>query len=169
LPRANAQITVATVRLITESGEMLGIVSLKDALRKAEAAELDLVEISPNADPPVCKIMDFSKYKYELKKKAHDAKKKQKIVELKEIILRPNISPHDLEIKIRSITKFINHGDKVKISVKFRGREITHDELGLRLLNKIKEGTSDIAKCDLEPKIDEKQMLMMLSPKTLQA
>lgn len=144
---------------------MLGIVPLQEALKLARERDLDLVEISPNAEPPVCKILDFGKFKYEAKKKAHEARKKQKVVELKEIKLRPNIGQNDYEVKLRSITKFINEGDKVKITLKFKGREVTHQELGFKLLERVKNDLEDIAKVEFAPKMEGKQMLMILSAK----
>ena len=146
-------------------GEMLGVIPIEQALLKAEQQALDLVEISPNAVPPVCKLMDFGKFKYESKKKAHDAKRKQRVSVTKEIKLRPNIGLHDLEIKIKAIHKFISEGDKVKITLKFKGREITHHEIGMNLLQKVIEDTKDFAKTEVEPKFEGKQLLLQLAPK----
>ena len=146
-------------------GEMLGVFPIEQALLKAEQQALDLVEISPNAVPPVCKLMDFGKFKYESKKKAHDAKRKQRVSVTKEIKLRPNIGLHDLEIKIKAIHKFISEGDKVKITLKFKGREITHHEIGMNLLQKVIEDTKDFAKTEVEPKFEGKQLLLQLAPK----
>jgi len=143
---------------------MLGVVKLQDAIFRATSQGLDLVEISPNSEPPVCKILDFGKFKYEAKKKKQLAKKKQKNIELKEIKLRPNIGDNDLNIKIKQITKFLNEGHKVKITVRFRGREITHNELGINLANSIMESTTEVAKAELEPKIEGKQVAMVLAP-----
>lgn len=165
-PRINQQIRADQVRLIDNQGEMLGVFSLPQALKKALEASLDLVEIVPNAKPPVCKIMDFGKYKYEAQKKAHDAKKKQKIVSLKEVKLRPNIDTHDLHIKIKQARKFIEHGDKVKFSLRFRGREITHKELGLQVINSVKEQIADIAKVEVEPKFEGMQVVMVVGPES---
>ena len=143
---------------------MLGVVKLQDAIFRATSQGLDLVEISPNSEPPVCKILDFGKFKYEAKKKKQLAKKKQKSVELKEIKLRPNIGDNDLNIKIKQMTKFLNEGHKVKITVRFRGREITHNELGINLANSIMERTTEVAKAELEPRIEGKQVAMVLAP-----
>lgn len=144
---------------------MLGVVSIDEALGIARDRGLDLVEVSPNAAPPVCKIIDFGKYKYQLQKKEHDMRKKQKVINIKEIKLRPTIDDHDFDVKLRSIKKFIAEGDKVKISIKFRGREITHSEFGTKLLVQIKESVADISKVELEPRMDGKQMMMILAPK----
>lgn len=143
---------------------MVGILSLNDALKRAEDVGLDLVEVSPTAEPPVCKITDYGKFKYEAKKKAHDARKKQKIVEIKEIKLRPNIGQNDYDVKMRSMNKFIEAGDKVKITLKFRGREIAHNDIGLKLLEKIRLEMEPIAKIELAPKMEGKQLLMIISP-----
>lgn len=143
---------------------MLGVVTTQEALKIAADRGLDLVEVSPTADPPVCKVLDFGKYKYEAQKKAHDAKKKQKVIEVKEIKLRPTIAEGDYEVKLRSVKKFITEGDKVKVSVKFRGREITHDEFGMNLLVRMKTELSEICKVELEPKMEGKQLIMILAP-----
>lgn len=144
---------------------MIGVVSIQEALKKALSAGMDLVEISPNAEPPVCKVMDFGKFKYEAKKKVQNAKKNQKTTTTKELKLRPNIGDNDLKIKIKSIYKFIENGDKVKISVKFRGREITHQELGTALLERILSETAAVCKVEVEPKSEGKQIFMLLAPK----
>lgn len=146
------------------NGEMIGVVSRQEALEKAREAGLDLVEISPNAEPPVCKIIDYGKYKYEQQKKKAEAKKNQKIVEVKEIQLRPVINENDFQVKLRAIFRFIEDGDKVKISMRFRGREITHHEIGVEILNRVKTETENIAKVDNVPKLEGKQMIMILSP-----
>ncbi len=161
-PKANKEISSSTVRLVDADGSMIGVVQLDQALKLAAERGLDLVEISPNAEPPVCKVLDFGKFKYDAKKKAHDARKKQKVVEIKEIKLRPNIGQNDYDVKMRSIVKFINEGDKVKITLKFRGREIAHQEIGLQLLNRLKHDLEDLVKVELEPRMDGKQMLMIL-------
>lgn len=153
------------VRLVDDVGEMIGVVPLAQALKLAQEKGLDLVEVSPTAEPPVCKILDFGKFKYEAKKKSHGAKKKQKIVELKEIKLRPNIGINDYEVKLRSIKKFIAEGDKVKITLRFKGREITHQEIGYKLLERLKGDVEEISKIELAPKMDGKQMLMIITPK----
>ena len=163
-PKANKQIRAGQVRLIDSNGDMLGVMSVNQALEVAAAQSLDLVEISPSAEPPVCKILDFGKYRYEQKKKVHDAKKKQKVVALKEIKLRPNIGDNDLRIKLKSIEKFINAGDKVKITLKFRGREITHQELGMQVMERIIQEIGEIVKIELSPRLEGKQILMVLVP-----
>lgn len=144
---------------------MLGLFELREALFKAEKASLDLVEISPNTDPPVCKIMDFGKFKYEAKKRASDSKKKQKQVEIKEIKLRPTIGEHDLQVKLRSINKFIEEGDKVKITLRFKGREITHQEVGMEVMQRVITALGETVKIDTTPKMEGPQLLMMVSPK----
>lgn len=163
-PRANREITAPTVRLIADSGEMLGVFSLRDALRKAEESGLDLVEISPNAAPPVCKVMDYGKYRYQLQKKSQEAKKKQKVIELKEIKLRPNIDQHDLEVKMKHVHKFLGEGNKVKFTLRFRGREMAHQDLGKQLLLKIKDELGEQVKVDHAPKSEGRQMIMIVSP-----
>jgi len=164
-PNANLEITANSVRLVDEKGEMLGVFPLSNALEQAQNAGLDLVEISPNSEPPVCKIMDFGRYKYQEKKKIHDARKKQKTAVLKEIKLRPTISDHDLGIKIKSMNHFIEDGDKVKISLKFKGREITHQEIGLAVFEKIKAQLSEECKIEHEPKMEGNQLMMIVVPK----
>lgn len=146
------------------NGEMIGIVTRQEALQKALESGLDLVEISPNAEPPVCKIIDYGKYKYEQQKKKAEAKKNQKVVEIKEVQLRPVINENDYQVKLRAIFRFIEDGDKVKISMRFRGREITHHEIGVEILNRIKAETESIAKVDNVPRLEGKQMIMILSP-----
>jgi translation initiation factor IF-3 len=155
----------ANVRLVDVDGSMLGVVSIDQALKLAFDKGLDLVEISPNAEPPVCKILDFGKFKYEAKKKANDARKNQRVVEIKEIKLRPNIGQNDYDVKLRSIIKFINEGDKVKVTLKFRGRELAHQEIGLQLLNRLQLDLDDLIKVELAPRLDGKQMLMVLTAK----
>lgn len=144
---------------------MLGIVNLRNALNLAEERGFDLVEISPNAEPPVCKIMDYGKFKYEEKKKSLEAKKKQKIVEIKEVKFRPAIGQHDYDVKLKSIVRFIEEGDKVKITLKFKGRELAHQEIGMEVINRIKEDCKEIIKVELEPRMEGKQILMIISPK----
>ncbi|MEK6734298.1 MAG: translation initiation factor IF-3 [Pseudomonadota bacterium] len=165
-PNANLEITATTVRLVNENGEMQGIFKTTDALHEAQKMGLDLVEISPNAEPPVCKIMDFGRYKYQAKKKNQDAKKKQKVVSLKEIKLRPTISDHDLGIKIRSMNSFIEDGDKVKVTLRFKGREITHQEIGVAVFDKIIAQLSENSKIEYEPKMEGNQLMMIVVPKT---
>lgn len=143
---------------------MVGVVSRQEALRLAAEARLDLVEVSPNAEPPVCKILDYGKYKYEQQKKKVEAKKNQKVVEVKEIQMRPVIDENDYQVKLRSIHRFLTDGNKVKVAIRFRGREITHQELGMEVINRVKESVAEIAKVDQAPKLEGRQILMVLSP-----
>jgi translation initiation factor IF-3 len=144
---------------------MVGIVSLRDAIMAAEDAGLDLVEVSPNADPPVCKILDYGKFKYEAQKKANEARKKQKIIEVKEIKLRPNIDDNDYDVKLRSAKRFLEEGDKVKVTMRFRGREMAHQELGAKVLDRVKSDLDAIAKVESAPKMEGRQMIMVISPR----
>ncbi len=153
------------MRLIDQNSEMIGVVDIATALQYAEKAALDLVEIAPQSEPPVCKILDFGKFKYEIKKKSSGAKKKQRVVAIKEIKLRITIGEHDLQVKLRHIRGFIADGDKVKVSLKFRGREITHNELGLALMRRVQTEVADIAKADNEPRIEGSQVVMSLVAK----
>lgn len=153
------------VRLIDDQGEMIGVVSISEALQAAVGKGLDLVEISPTAEPPVCKIMDFGKHKFDLRRKKQEGKKKQHVVQLKEIKIRPTTDKHDYQVKLRNILRFIADGDKVKISLKFRGREVTHDEIGMEVMQRIKADTTTVAKTEFEPKMEGKQIIMILSPK----
>lgn len=162
--RINKEITVPNVRLVAVSGEPIGVVSINEALALAREANLDLVEVSPKVDPPVCKIMDYGKFRYEQQKKKNEAKKKQKIVEIKEIQIRPVIDKNDFAVKMRAAEKFIANGDKVKFTMRFRGREINHQGIGLEILNKIVENFGDKVKVDVPPKLDGKQYMMLLSP-----
>lgn len=164
-PRVNEEIGVQRVRLVNERGDMVGVVPRNDALAMAADAGLDLVEIAPNADPPVCKILDFGKYKYEEQKRKNEARKKQKIIEVKEIKLRPSIDDHDYDVKMRSMHKFIEEGDKVKVTLRFRGRELAHQELGMDVLMRVKEDLDEIAKVEQFPRMEGRQMVMVLSPK----
>ena len=163
-PRSNNRITSPEVQVIGSDGENLGILNLNDAINRAKDLGLDLIEIAPNAKPPVCKIMDYGKYKYEQQKKEAEARKKQKTIDVKEIKFRPNTDIHDYEVKMRSVTKFLDHGDKVKITMRFRGREMAHQELGKDLLERVAEDTADIGKIDSIPKMEGRQMTMMISP-----
>lgn len=158
----NRDIVARQVRLVDEAGEMRGVVAIKEALEAAEAAGLDLVEVSPNAEPPVCKILDYGKYKYELHKKAAEARKKQKVIEVKEIKLRPVIDDHDFDVKMRSARGFLEEGDKVKVTLKFRGREMAHQELGMNLLKRVKEVLADISKVEYDAKFEGRQIIMIL-------
>ncbi|TWB75350.1 translation initiation factor 3 (bIF-3) [Nitrospirillum amazonense] len=144
---------------------MVGVVSLRDALIAAEEAGLDLVEVSPNAEPPVCKILDYGKFKYEAQKKAAEARKKQKIIEVKEIKLRPNIDDNDYDVKMRSARRFLEEGDKVKVTMRFRGREMAHQDLGMNVLVRVKDFLEDLAKVEQMPKLEGKQMIMILAPR----
>ena len=163
-PAVNKSISAKSVRVITDNGEMLGVLQIEEALKMASDQGLDLVEVSPKANPPVCKIIDIGKFKYDAQKKANKAKKKQKIVSLKEIKLRPGTETHDYNFKIKNAKKFISKGDKVKFTVKFKGREMQHTELGKELMNKIIEETKDIAKVESQPKFEGKQMVMIIQP-----
>ena len=164
-PRINDQIRVREVRLITETGDNIGVVPIIEARQRAVDTGLDLVEISPDANPPVVKILDFGKYKYELQKKANEAKKNQKIVELKEIKVRPGIDDHDYDVKMRSIKRFFEEGDKVKVTLRFRGREMAHTNLGMDVMKRIKVDVETIAKIESEPRFEGRQMVMILAPK----
>lgn len=164
LARINTFIRVPEVRVVGADGEMLGVMKTFDAIKLAEEAGLDLVEVSPNAVPPVCKILDYGKFKYETQKKKNEAKKNQKIVQLKEIKLRPNIDKHDLETKQKAITKFLASGDKVKLTMRFRGREMAHIDIGRALLDGLVEYYKESAKIDLVPRMEGRQMIMILAP-----
>ena len=164
-PRVNQDINALKVRLIDERGEMIGVVSRNDALVKAGEAGLDLVEVAAAADPPVVKILDFGKYKYEEQKKKNEARKKQKIIEVKEIKLRPGIDDHDYDVKMRSMLKFIEEGDKVKVTMRFRGRELAHQELGMNVLMRVRDDLEEVAKIESHPRMEGRQMTMVLSPK----
>lgn len=144
---------------------MIGLSTPSEGIRRASALGLDLVEISPTATPPVCKIMDFGKFKYEMQKKAHEAKKKQKVIEIKEIKVRPTIADGDYQIKVRNAIKFIQDGNKVRVSLMFRGREVTHNEVGFAVMTRFQEALSEVAKIEVAPKMEGKQIFMMLSPK----
>jgi translation initiation factor IF-3 len=163
--RINGEIDAPEIRLIGSEGEQLGIVSLRQAQQAAEEAELDLVEISPTAKPPVCKIMDFGKFKYQESKKQHEAKLKQKLVQVKEIKFRPGTDEGDYQIKLRNITKFLGEGDKVKVTLRFRGREMTHQELGLAQLRRVEADVAEISVTEQFPKMEGRQMIMVLAPK----
>ena len=164
-PRINEDIRVREVHLIDKDGENLGNVAISEALAKAQEAGLDLVEISPNATPPVVKILDFGKYKYQEQKKQAEARKKQKVVEVKEVKFRPMIDDHDYDVKMRSMHRFFEEGDKVKVTLRFRGREMAHQELGVQLLNKVKDEVAEIAKVEQDAKFEGRQVVMVLSPR----
>ncbi len=163
-PRANERIRSLDVQVISSDGSNLGTLPLKKAIEIAKGEGLDLIEISPNANPPVCKIMDMGKYKYDLQKKANNAKKKQKTVSLKELKLRPGTEIHDYNFKLKNAKKFLTKGDKVKFTVRFKGREMQHIELGKNLMNRIIEDTKDIGKIETNPKFEGKQMIMIIQP-----
>ncbi len=163
-PRSNNRISSPDVQVITNDGENLGILSTNEAISIAKNQGLDLIEISPNAKPPVCKIMDMGKFKYDSQKKANLAKKKQKIVLLKEIKMRPVTETHDYEFKVKNAKKFISKGDKVKFTIRFKGRELQHSHLGNQLMTKIKEDMKEVSKVELQPKFDGKQMIMVIQP-----
>ncbi|HWH18409.1 MAG TPA: translation initiation factor IF-3 [Allosphingosinicella sp.] len=164
-PRFNEFIASPKVRVIDENGENLGVMLTAEAIEQAAEVGLDLVEISPNADPPVAKFLDIGKFKYEAQKKANLARKNQKTQEIKEIKMRPNIDDHDYDVKMKSIQKFLGEGDKVKVTLRFRGRELAHGELGMRLLQRVQEDTNEAAKVEQHPRMEGRQMLMVLSPK----
>ena len=164
-PRVNEEIRVPQVRLIDEDGEMLGVMSAREALHRAYAIGLDLLEISPNAEPPVCKILDFGKFKYEQQKKKNEAKKKQKVVEIKEVKVRPNIDENDYQVKTRAMKSFIDEGDKVKVSLRFRGREMAHQDIGVRVLERIRNELETDTKVEQMPRMENRQMVMVLAPR----
>ena len=163
-PRSNNRITSSEVQVITNDGDNLGILNTNEAISKAKEEGLDLIEIAPKARPPVCKIMDMGKYKYNAQKKANKAKKKQKKIELKEIKLRPVTELHDYTFKIKNAQKFLSKGDKVKFTIKFKGRELQHSHLGNELMDKIKQDMKEIGRVELQPKFDGKQMIMVIQP-----
>ena len=164
-PRVNEEIRVREVQLIDQTGHNHGPTDIQIALARAQEAGLDLVEIAPNSVPPVCKILDYGKYKYQAQKKAAEARKKQKVVEVKEIKLRPMIDDHDYDVKMRAMQRFFEEGDKVKITLRFRGREMAHQELGTALLNRVKEDTLKFAKVEQEPRFEGRQVVMVLAPR----
>ena len=163
-PRVNERIRAPEIRLIGAEGENVGVVSPARALQMAEDAGLDLVEISPNAAPPVCKIMDFGKFKYETQKKEAEARKRQKTIEIKEVKFRPNTDTNDYDVKMRNVFRFLEDGDKVKVTLRFRGREMAHQNLGRELLERVAEDTKDIGKVENFPKMEGRQMVMMIGP-----
>jgi translation initiation factor IF-3 len=164
-PRYNEFIQSPKVRVIDHEGENLGVMYTREAMEQAQALGLDLVEVSPNADPPVAKFLDVGKYKYEAQKKANLARKSQKTQEIKEIKMRPNIDDHDYDTKMKAVHKFIGEGDKVKITLRFRGRELSHGQLGMNLLKRVQEDAAEVAKVESYPRMEGRQMLMVLSPK----
>lgn len=162
-PRTNESIRVEKVRLIDAEGEMIGVVSTAEAIERAYQAGLDLVEISPNAEPPVCKMLDYGKYKYEQQKKAAAARKKQKITEVKEIKLRPTIEDHDFDVKLRSARRFLEDGNKVKVTMRFRGREIAHKDVGFEVVERFRDDLAEMSKADFGPNLEGRQIIMLLS------
>lgn len=164
-PRANGDITAPQVRLIGADGSQVGVVSLPEAMRMAEDKGLDLVEVSPNADPPVCKLLDLGKYKYVAQKKANEARKRQKTFDVKEVKMRPGIENHDYKVKMRKMTDFLGNGDKVKVTIRFRGRELAHPEIGQRLLDRIRDDSGNIAKVEAIPRMEGRQIVMVMAPK----
>ena len=164
-PRTNRDIRVREVQLIDAEGTNRGVTETADALQIAEDAGLDLVEIVPNANPPVCKILDYGKFRFLEQKKSAEARKRQKVVELKEIKLRPGIDEHDYETKMKAVRRFFDEGDKVKVTLRFRGREMAHQDIGFRLLERVKAETGTLAKVEAEPSMEGRQMIMVLSPR----
>jgi len=164
-PRFDDMIQSDKVRVIDENGENLGVMYTSEAIEQANDIGLNLVEVSPNADPPVCKFLDVGKYRYEAQKKANAARKTQKTQQIKEIKMRPNIDDHDYDVKMRSVVKFIEEGDKVKMTLRFRGREMAHQELGMNLLKRVQDDVAEIAKIEAYPRLEGRQMLMVLAPK----
>ena len=162
--RVNDQIEVAQVRLVDEEGNMVGVVGIGEALRRADEAGLDLVEIAPGATPPVCKILDLGKFKYESQKKANAARKKQRVIEVKEIKMRPSIDPNDYNIKMRKVQNFLEEGDKVKLTMRFRGREMAHQDLALKLLERVRDDVGTLAKIEQMPRMEGRQMVMVMAP-----
>lgn len=164
-PRVNNEISAPRVLLIDHSGEKKGVMPTEEAVEIAAAAGLDLVEVSPNTQPPVCKIMDYGKFKYQQQKKKAEAKKKQKTVDIKEIKMRPNIDEHDYEVKTKAMRRFFGEGDKVKVTLRFRGREMAHQERGMELLNRVQADFENIAKVEQMPKLEGRQMMMVMAPR----
>jgi len=164
-PRFNEFITVPKVRVIDENGENLGVMYTREAMEQAQGIGLDLVEVSPNADPPVCKFLDVGKFKYEAQKKANLARKSQKTQEIKEIKMRPNIDDHDYDVKMRKMHEFIDEGDKVKVTLRFRGREMAHNQLGMQVLQRVQVDMAETAKVEQYPRLEGRQMLMVIAPK----
>ena len=164
-PKVNNDIMARLVRLVGADGEMMGVFKLDDALREADRAGLDLVEVSPNAEPPVCKILDYGRFKYEAQKKKNEARKKQKVIEVKEIKLRPAIEQHDYDVKMKSVRKFLGEGDKVKVTLRFRGREMAHQDLGMKVLERVRDDLGEEVKIEQSPKMEGRQMIMVMAPR----
>jgi translation initiation factor IF-3 len=164
-PRVNSDIDSPQVRLIDATGENVGVVPTREAMERAVEVGLDLVEISPHADPPVCKVLDFGKLKYEQQKKRNEARKKQKTIDVKEIKMRPNIDVHDYDVKMRAIHRFLEEGDKVKVTLRFRGREMAHQDRGMDVLNRVREDLGDLVKVEQFPRMEGRQMTMVMAPR----
>jgi len=164
-PRVNEMIDVENVRVVGADGEMVGVVSVAEGIELALDAGLDLVEVAPNADPPVCKVLDYGKYKYEEQKKRNEARKKQKVIEVKEIKMRPSIDVHDYDVKMRNARRFLGNEDKVKFTIRFRGREMAHQELGMAVLNRIRADLEEEVKIEQFPRMEGRLMIMIVSPK----
>jgi translation initiation factor IF-3 len=164
-PRYNEMIQADKVRVIDENGENIGVMYTREAIEQAAELGLDLVEVSPNADPPVCKFLDVGKFRYEAQKKANVQRKTQKTQDIKEVKMRPNIDTHDYDVKMRNVHKFIGNGDKVKVTLRFRGRELSHQELGMNLLRRVQVDVEEVAKVEAYPRMEGRQMLMVLAPK----
>lgn len=165
-PKINTAITAAEVRVLDEEGEMRGVMSVADAILLAEEVGLDLVEMSPNAEPPVCKILDYSKYKFQQQKKANEARKKQKTVDVKEVKIRPGIERHDYDVKMRNARRFLEAGNKVKVTMRFRGREMAHQELGMEMMKRVEADLTELAQVEQYPKMEGRQMTMVLAPRS---
>ena len=164
-PRVNELIDVPEIRVVDADGEMVGILSVEEGIDLAYEAGLDLVEISPNAEPPVCKVLDYGKYKYEEQKRKNEARKKQKTIDVKEIKMRPGIDEHDYQVKLRSMLRFLEDGDKVKVTIRFRGRELVHNELGMKVLDRVRDETEELAKVEAFPRLEGRMMTMVLAPR----
>ncbi|MCH7486409.1 MAG: translation initiation factor IF-3 [Proteobacteria bacterium] len=164
-PRVNELIDAPEIRVVDADGEMVGILSVEEGIELAYEAGLDLVEISPNAEPPVCKVLDYGKFKYEEQKRKNEARKKQKTIDVKEIKMRPGIDEHDYQVKLRSMLRFLEDGDKVKVTIRFRGRELVHNELGLKVLDRVRDATEELAKVEAFPRLEGRMMTMILAPR----
>lgn len=162
--RVNTRIEAAEVRLVDEDGQMVGVVPIREALNRAEEVGLDLIEISPNASPPVCKILDYGKFKYEAQKKANAARKKQRVIEIKEIKMRPNIDDNDYNTKMKKIHSFLEEGDKVKVTMRFRGRELAHQDIAMQVMTRVKDEVGDLAKIEQFPRMEGRNMVMVMAP-----
>lgn len=156
---------MSQVRVVDHEGEQLGVLAIDEAMERAADVGLDLVEVAPNADPPVCKFLDYGKYKYEAQKKKSEARKKQKIIDVKEIKMRPGIDEHDYQVKMRNMRRFIDDGDKVKVTIRFRGREMVHQDLGMRVLDRVRDELDELVKVELMPRLEGRQMIMIMAPR----